>query len=182
MVDFAYQDMFPLGEDRTEYRLLTKDFVNTSSFEGKEILTIDAAGLTLLSRQAFTDVSHLLRPSHLKLLNKIINDPESSANDKYVALEMLKNAVISSEGIFPMCQDTGTAIIMGKKGQQVWTGSSDEEALARGVFEAYTENNLRYSQNAPLTMYEEINTGCNLPAQIEIYATELISRTHFISS
>ncbi len=172
MVEFEYQDMFPIGEDTTEYRLLTNKLIGTSSFNGKEILTIEPDGLALVSRQAFTDVSHLLRPSHLKLLKKIIDDSESSANDKYVALEMLKNAVISSEGVFPMCQDTGTAIIMGKKGQQVWTGFSDEEEIARGVFEAYTENNLRYSQNAPLTMYEEINTGCNLPAQIEVYAAQ----------
>ncbi len=172
MVEFEYQDMFPIGEDTTEYRLLTNKFIGTSSFNGKEILTIEPDGLSLVSRQAFTDVSHLLRPSHLKLLRKIIDDSESSANDKYVALELLKNAVISSEGVFPMCQDTGTAIIMGKKGQQVWTGFSDKEAIARGVFEAYTENNLRYSQNAPLTMYDEINTGCNLPAQIEVFAAQ----------
>ncbi len=172
MVEFAYQDMFPLGKDTTEYRLLTKDFVDTSTCEGKDLLTIRPEGLTLLSKSAFRDVSHLLRSSHLKLLKKIIDDPESSANDKYVALEMLKNAVISSEGVFPMCQDTGTALIMGEKGQQIWTGYSDEEALSKGVFEAYKENNLRYSQNSPLTMYEEVNTGTNLPAQIELYATE----------
>jgi fumarate hydratase, class I len=123
-----------------------------------------------LAEEAFRDLSHLLRPSHLKLLAKILNDPESSANDRYVALEMLKNAVIAAEGEVPMCQDTGTAVIVGKKGQQVWTGFDDKEALSRGVYNAYTRNNLRYSQNAPLTMYEEKNTGCNLPAQIELEA------------
>jgi len=172
MVEFAYQEMFPLGDDKTEYRLLTKDHVSAGNFDGEEILRIEPQGLTLLAEQAFRDVSHLLRPSHLKLLSEIFNDPESSENDRYVALEMLKNAVISAEGVFPMCQDTGTAIVMGKKGQNVRTGFCDEEALSRGVFNAYTKNNLRYSQNAPLTMYEEKNTGCNLPAQIELYATE----------
>ncbi len=172
MADFAYQEMFPLGEDSTEYRLLTKDHVSVKVFEGKDILKIEAQGLTLLTEQAFGDIAFMLRPSHLKLLAAISDDPESSDNDRYVALEMLKNAVISAEGIFPMCQDTGTAIVMGKKGQQVWTGFCDEEAISRGVFDAYTKNYLRYSQNAPLTMYEEKNTGCNLPAQIELYATE----------
>jgi fumarate hydratase, class I len=172
MADFAYQEMFPLGEDSTEYRLLTKDHVSVKMFEGKDILKIEAQGLTLLTEQAFGDIAFMLRPSHLKLLAAISDDPESSDNDRYVALEMLKNAVISAEGIFPMCQDTGTAIVMGKKGQQVWTGFCDEEAISRGVFDAYTKNYLRYSQNAPLTMYEEKNTGCNLPAQIELYATE----------
>ena len=172
MVEFAYQEMFPLGEDTTEYRLLTKDHVSSLAFEGAEILKIAPEGLTLLAEQAFKDVSHLLRPSHLALLAKILDDPESSDNDRYVALEMLKNAVISAEGVFPMCQDTGTAVVIGKKGQQVWTGFSDEEALSKGIFNAYTTNNLRYSQNAPLTMFDEKNTGCNLPAQLELYATE----------
>jgi len=164
--------MFPLGDDTTEYRLLTKDHVSLKSFEDAQIVQIAPEGLTLLARQAFIDVSHLMRPTHLKQVAKILDDPESSDNDKYVALEMLKNAVISAEGVFPMCQDTGTAIVMGKKGQQVWTGYSDEEAISKGVFNAYTTKNLRYSQNAPLTMYEEKNTGCNLPAQIEIHATK----------
>ncbi|MBU0544741.1 MAG: fumarate hydratase [Proteobacteria bacterium] len=172
MADFKYQDMFPLGKDTTEYRLLTNKFVAASDFDGKRIVKIEPEGLTLLAEEAFKDVSHLLRPSHLEQLSLILEDPESSENDRYVALEMIKNAVISAEGVFPMCQDTGTAIVMGKKGQQVWTGYSDEEAISRGVFNAYTKNNLRYSQNAPLTMFEEQNTGCNLPAQIEIYATE----------
>ena len=172
MEEFSYQDMFPVGDDYTEYRLLTQEHIVSKSFEGSDIVKIDSEGLTLLAEQAFRDISFLLRPSHLKLLAKIVDDPESSDNDKYVALEMLKNAVISAEGIFPMCQDTGTAIITGKKGQQIWTTSSDEEALSRGVFNAYTKNNLRYSQLAPLTMYDEKNTGCNLPAQIELYATQ----------
>ncbi len=172
MAEFAFQEMFPLGEDTTEYRFLTKNHVETISFEGKEILKVEPEGLALLAEQAFRDVSHLLRPSHMKLLAKIQDDPDSSNNDKYVALELIKNAVISSEGVFPMCQDTGTAIIMGKKGQQVWTDGNDEKALSEGIFYAYTENNLRYSQNAPLTMYEEKNTGCNLPAQIDLYATK----------
>jgi fumarate hydratase class I len=172
MIEFRYQDMFPLGDDTTGYRRLTDDHVYTDSFKGNEILTITPEGLTLLAEHAFKDVSHLLRPSHLSLLAKILDDPESSDNDRFVALEMLKNAVISADGIFPMCQDTGTAIAMGKKGQQVWTGYCDEEALSKGIFNAYTTNNLRYSQNAPLTMYDEVNTGCNLPAQIEIYAVE----------
>ena len=172
MTDFKYQEMFPIGEDTTEYRLLTQEHVSLKSFEDIEILKIASEGLELLAEQALTDVSHLLRPSHLKLLAKILDDPESSENDRYVALEMLKNAVISAEGEFPMCQDTGTAVVLGKKGQQVWTGFLDEEAISKGIFNAYTKNNLRYSQNAPLTMYDEKNTGCNLPAQIELYATQ----------
>ncbi|MFO7688850.1 MAG: fumarate hydratase, partial [Desulfobacterales bacterium] len=170
MPEFAYQEMFPLAQDTAEYRRLTADHVGGATFEGQEILKIAPAGLTLLAEQAFTDVAHLLRPTHLKLLAKILKDPEASDNDRYVALEMIKNAVISADGIFPMCQDTGTAVIIGKKGQQVWTGGDDERALAEGVFNAYTRNNLRYSQNAALSMFEEKNTGCNLPAQIELYA------------
>ncbi|MDH3343884.1 MAG: fumarate hydratase, partial [Desulfobacteraceae bacterium] len=164
MMEFEYQEMFPLGDDTTEYRMLTDAHVSVDTFKGAEMLTAAPEGLTLLAEQAFKDVSHLLRPSHLELLAKILDDPESSDNDRYVALEMLKNAVISAEGVFPMCQDTGTAIVMGKKGQQVWTGASDEQALSKGIFNAYTSNNLRYSQNAPLTLYDEVNTGCNLPA------------------
>ena len=171
MTDFKYQEMFPLGDDTTEYRLLTEEHVSLKSFEDGEILKIAPKGLELLAEQAFTDVSHLLRPSHLRLVAKILDDPKSSDNDRYVALEMLKNAVIAAEGEFPMCQDTGTAVVIGKKGQRVWTGFLEEEAISRGIFNAYTKNNLRYSQNAPLTMYDEKNTGCNLPAQIELYAT-----------
>ncbi len=172
MTEFSYQNMFPLGDDYTKYRLLTQKHVVSKSFEGLDIVKIDSGGLTLLAEQAFKDVSHLLRPSHFKLLAKILDDPESSDNDRYVALEMLKNAVISAQGVFPVCQDTGTAIVIGKKGQQVWTGFSDEQALSKGIFNAYAKNNLRYSQLAPLTMYKEKNTGCNLPAQIELYAAE----------
>ena len=170
--EFVYQDPFPLSDDPTEYRLLTTDYVSTGEFGGKEITIIAPDGLTLLAEEAFKDVSHLLRTSHLKGLKEIIDDPGASDNDGYVALELLKNAVIAAEGEFPLCQDTGTAIVMGKKGQQVWTGYSDEEALSKGIFKAYTERNLRYSQNVPLSMYEEKNTGCNLPAQIELYATQ----------
>ncbi len=172
MTHFKYTEMFPIGDDTAEYKKLTSDYISLKEFDGNKILVIEPEGLALLSEQAFTVVAHLLRPTHLKLLSKILDAPESSDNDKYVALEMLKNAVISSDGIFPMCQDTGTAVIIGKKGQNVWTGSSDEEALSRGVFNAYTKNNLRYSQNAALSMYEEKNTGCNLPAQIELYAVK----------
>jgi fumarate hydratase class I len=171
MADFKYQDMFPVTEDTTEYRLLTKDHVSTAKFDGTEVLKVSANGLTQVAEQAFHDVSHMLRPSHLKLLAAILDDPESSANDRYVALELLKNAVIAAEGIFPMCQDTGTAIVHGKKGQQVWTDGVDEAAISRGVYNAYTRGNLRYSQNAPLNIYDEKNTGCNLPAQIDLHAT-----------
>lgn len=171
-MDFIYQDPYPLDEDKTEYRLVSDEYVTTDSFNDRSILKVKPEGLTLMAETAFRDASHLLRPSHLEQWAAILNDPEASGNDRYVALEMIKNAVIAAGMEFPMCQDTGTAIIMGKKGQQVWTGFSDEEALARGVFNAYTRLNLRYSQNAPLTMYEETNTGCNLPAQIELYATE----------
>ncbi len=172
MTDFFYQEMFPVTEDPTTYRLLAEDHVSTAAFDGTQIVKVTPQGLTELAETAFKDVSHLLRTSHLAQLRKIIEDPESSGNDRYVALEMLKNAVISADFIFPMCQDTGTAIIMGKKGQRVWTDFSDEAALSRGVFNAYTKNNLRYSQNAPLSMYEEVNTKCNLPAQIDIHAVE----------
>ena len=172
MQEFIFETMFPLAKDDTEYRKISGDFVSLENFASNQMLKIDPRGLTLLAEKAFRDVSHLYRTSHLEQLAKILNDPEASANDRYVALEMLKNAVISADGIFPMCQDTGTAIIIGKKGQLVWTGGGDEKALARGVFKAYTKGNLRYSQNAPLTMYEEKNTGCNLPAQIELYAVD----------
>ena len=158
MVEFQYEELLPLGKDDTTYRLLTADHVTTVQFEGQTVLKVAPEGLELLAEAAFKDVSHLLRPAHLAQLGKIFNDPDSSENDRYVALEMLKNAVISAEMEFPMCQDTGTAIVMGKKGQQVWTGFSDEKALSKGVFNAYTRGNLRYSQNAPLSMYEEKNT------------------------
>ncbi len=171
MTDFHFQPLFEFGPDETPYRLLTTDYITKASFEGRQILKIAPEALTLLADQAFTDTSHLLRTAHLEQLAAILKDPESSPNDRYVALEFLKNAVISAEMEYPMCQDTGTAIIIGKKGQLVWTGFDDEEALSRGVYQAYQRNNLRYSQNAPLDMYTEKNTGTNLPAQIDIYAT-----------
>jgi fumarate hydratase class I len=171
MTAFNYQDMFPLGEDTTDYRLITTDGIQTATFNGRDITVIRPEALSALTEAAFRDVSHLYRTKHLEALRRILDDPEASQNDRFVALEMLKNAVIAAEGEFPMCQDTGTAIVMGKKGQQVWTDASDEEALSQGVFNAYTQTNLRYSQNAPLTMFEEKNTGCNLPAQIDLYAT-----------
>lgn len=171
MVEFNYEKMFPLGDDTTEYRLVSAEGVSIKSFDRDELLVVTPEALILAAQEGFKDVNHLYRSSHLKQLAAILDDPESSDNDRYVALQMLKNAVIAAQWEFPMCQDTGTAIIMGKKGQQVWTGSDDEAALARGAFNAYVTGNLRYSQNAPQTMYEEKNTACNLPAQIEIYAT-----------
>jgi fumarate hydratase class I len=170
MVDFVFQEMFPLADDSTAYRHLSDEHLSLTSVDGNDVLIVAPEGLTHIAEQAFNDVSHLLRASHLQQLADIFKDPESSANDKFVALELLKNAVVAAEGEFPMCQDTGTAIIVGKKGQQIWTGYSDEAALSKGVFNAYTKGNLRYSHNAPLSMFEETNTGCNLPAQIELYA------------
>ena len=170
--EFKYQHPFPLGPDDTEYYLLTKDYVSVSEFEGKPILKIAPEGLSLMARQAFRDVSFLLRRAHNEQVAKILSDPEASENDKYVALTFLRNAEVACKGKLPLCQDTGTAIIHGEKGQQVWTGFCDEEALSRGVFDTYTQENLRYSQNAPLNMYDEVNTKCNLPAQIDIEATE----------
>jgi len=171
MSGFNYIELLKSRKDTTEYRLLTKNYISLSNFEGKKVLKIGQEALTLLAKEAFTDVSFYLRASHLRQLSKIIQYKESSKNDKYVAVELLKNAIISAEGIYPMCQDTGTAIIMGKKGERVYTGSIDKRALSEGVFQAYMNNNLRYSQNIPITMYEEKNTENNLPAQIEIYST-----------
>ena len=170
-MEFKYAPMFQLGKDETEYYLLTKDHVSVSEFEGHPILKVDADGLTMMAQQAFHDVSFMLRRTHNEQVAKILRDPEASANDKYVALTFLRNAEVAAKGELPLCQDTGTAIIHGEKGQQVWTGFCDEEALSRGVFNTYTECNLRYSQNAPLDMYNEVNTKCNLPAQIDIEAT-----------
>ena len=170
--EFKYAPMFQLGKDDTEYYLLTKDGVSVSEFEGKPILKVSPEALTMLANAAFRDVNFLLRRSHNEQVAKILADPEASENDKYVALTFLRNAEVASKGQLPFCQDTGTAIIHGEKGQQVWTGFCDEEALSKGVYKTYTEENLRYSQNAPLTMYEEVNTRCNLPAQIDIEATE----------
>jgi len=165
-----FEEMFPIKKDPSDYRLLTRAHISLKCFEGSEIIAIEPEGLSLLAETAFTDLSHMLRASHLKLVSGILDDPESSENDRYVANQLLKNAVIAAEGVFPLCQDTGTAIVMGKKGRQIWTASSDEAALSQGILKAYSKNNLRYSQNAPLTMYEEKNTGNNLPAQIELYA------------
>lgn len=170
--EFHYQPMFDLGKDKTEYYLLTKDHVSVSEFEGHPILKIEKEGLTKMTNAAFRDVSFLLRRAHNEQVRKILDDPEASENDKYVALTFLRNAEISAKGQLPICQDTGTAIIHGEKGQQVWTGYCDEEAISKGVYKTYTEENLRYSQNAPLDMYNEINTKCNLPAQIDIEACE----------
>ena len=172
--EFHYQPMFDLGPDKTEYYLLTKDYVSVSEFEGKPILKIEKEGLTAMANAAFRDVSFLLRRAHNEQVAKILNDPEASDNDKYVALTFLRNAEVSAKGKLPLCQDTGTAIIHGEKGQQVWTGFCDEEALSLGVYKTYTEENLRYSQNAPLDMYNEVNTRCNLPAQIDTEAERTV--------
>ncbi len=169
---FEYHPMFALGADDTPYRKLTGDYVSTAEFDGKTILKVEAEALRLLAAEAYKDVSHLLRPGHLKQLASILEDPEASANDRFVAYDLLKNANIAAGGVLPMCQDTGTAIVMGKKGQNVWTGGGDMEALSQGVFEAYTQLNLRYSQVSPVSMYEETNTRNNLPAQIDLYAEE----------
>ena len=170
--DFKYAPMFQMGKDTTEYRLLTKDGVTTADFEGKEIVKVSKEALTLLAQQAFHDVEFMLRREHNLQVAAILNDPDASENDKYVALQFLRNAEVAARGILPFCQDTGTAIIHGEKGQQVWTDFEDEEALSRGVYNTFTQDNLRYSQNAPLNMYDEVNTRCNLPAQIDIEATE----------
>ena len=169
---FKYQPMFEHGTDTTEYYLLTKDYVSVSEFEGTPILKVAKEGLTAMANAAFRDVSFMLRRSHNEQVAKILADPEASDNDKYVALTFLRNAEVAAKGVLPFCQDTGTAIIHGEKGQQVWTGYCDEEALSEGVYKTYTEENLRYSQNAPLNMYDEVNTKCNLPAQIDIEATQ----------
>jgi len=167
-----FAEMFPLSGDDTEYTKISSDYVGTGTFNGKEIVTVAPEALTLIAREAVRNISHLLRPAHLKQVRAILDDPEASDNDKFVALDLLKNANIAAGGVFPMCQDTGTAIIMGKKGQQVWTGFNDAAALSQGVAEAYKNLNLRYSQVSPTDMYEEVNTGNNLPAQIDLYATE----------
>ena len=170
--DFKYAPMFQMGKDDTEYRLLSKDGVSTADFEGHEILKVSKEALTLLAQQAFHDCEFMLRRAHNEQVAAILRDPEASENDKYVALQFLRNAETAVKGVLPFCQDTGTAIIHGEKGQQVWTGFEDEEALSLGVYNTYTQDNLRYSQNAPLNMYDEVNTRCNLPAQIDIEAVE----------
>ena len=169
---FHYQEPFPLGPDTTEYQLITKDYVKVENWNGHEMLVVDPEALTVIANVASHNCSFMLRREHNEMVAKILNDPEASENDKFVALTMLRNAEVAAKGILPFCQDTGTSICAGYKGQQVWTGCDDEEKISLGVYKTYTENNLRYSQNAPLTMYDEVNTGCNLPAQIEIHATE----------
>ena len=170
MPDFAYSDLLPLGQDETEYRLVTSEGVSTVEAAGRSFLQVEPEALRLLTAEAMHDIAHYLRTSHLTQLASIMNDPEASPNDRFVALDLLKNANIAAGGVLPMCQDTGTAIVMGKRGQHVLTDGADESHIARGVFDAYTKLNLRYSQMAPLTMWDEKNTGSNLPAQIELYA------------
>ena len=168
--EFTYQDLLPIGEDKTEYRLLTKEGLETFKAEGREFLKVSGEAISNLTQVAIHDISHYLRAEHLQQLANILTDPESSANDRFVALDLLKNANISAGGVLPMCQDTGTAIVMGKKGQQVLTDEKDEISISKGVYDAFTKLNLRYSQLAPVSTWEEKNTGNNLPAQIEIYS------------
>ncbi|WP_428696661.1 fumarate hydratase [Stappia sp.] len=168
--DYRHSTLFPLGEDPTPYRKLTADFVSTASFNGEEVLVVDPEGMRLLAEEAFADINHYLRPGHLAQLRKILDDPEATENDKFVAFDLLKNANISAHGVLPMCQDTGTAIVMGKKGRRVWTDGSDEAKLAEGARDAYFKKNLRYSQLAPISMFEEKNTSTNMPAQVELYS------------
>ena len=170
MSEFTYSPMLPTAEDDTPYKCISTDFVKTTEIDGRTFIQVDPAGLTLLAEQAMADVSHLLRPGHLAQLRAILDDPEATQNDRFVALEMLKNAVISAEGVLPMCQDTGTALVNGTRGERVLTGGGDGEALSRGIYNTYQSHNLRFSQLAPLTMFEEKNTANNLPAQIDIAA------------
>lgn len=169
---FHYQEMFPMSKDNTEYYHLTSDYVKVENWGGHDVLVVDPEALTVLSRQATHDNAFMLRREHNEMVAKILHDPEASQNDKFVALTMLRNAEVAAKGQLPFCQDTGTAICIGKKGQNVYTGGHDEERISKGVYLTYTENNLRYSQNAPLNMYDEVNTGCNLPAQIDLYAVD----------
>ena len=169
---FKYQPMFPLGPDTTEYYHLTSDYVKVENWNGHEMLVVDPEALRVLARQCTHDNAFMLRREHNALVAKILSDPEASENDKFVALTMLRNAEVAAKGQLPFCQDTGTAVIHGEKGQNVWTGGGDEEQLSHGVYDTYTTDNLRYSQNAPLNMYDEVNTGCNLPAQIDIHAVD----------
>lgn len=172
MSEFAYSPLLPLGPDETEYRLVSTDGVSTFEADGHTFLKVEAEALTTLAQEAFHDIAHYLRPSHLAMLAKILDDPEASGNDRFVATELLRNANIAAAGVLPMCQDTGTAIVMGKKGERVVTFADDGEALSRGVYNTYNTSNLRYSQVAPVSMFEEYNTANNLPAQIEIYSKE----------
>ncbi|MGE6979930.1 class I fumarate hydratase FumA [Kluyvera intermedia] len=169
---FFYQNPFPLAHDDTEYYLLSREHVCVSEFDGQEVLKVAPEALTLLAQQAFHDAAFMLRPSHQQQVAAILSDPQASENDKYVALQFLRNSEIAAKGVLPTCQDTGTAIIMGKKGQRVWTGGGDEAALSQGVYNTYISDNLRYSQNAALDMYKEVNTGTNLPAQIDLYSVD----------
>ena len=171
MSEFRYVDQFPLGEDTTEYRQLTKEHVSLGSFDCQEILKVAPKALSLVAAEAFREISFFYREKHLRQVAAILDDPEASKNDRGVALSLLKNAEIASKGELPMCQDTGTATIIAKKGQRVWTGVKDEEHLARGIYETYLKENLRYSQTLPVSTYEEKNSGTNLPGQIDIYAT-----------
>ncbi len=170
--EFQYQSMFPVAESATPWTQLSTDHVQVVDFDGQRVLKVAPQALSLLANEAFRACSHLLRPGHLAQLRAILDDPEASSNDKFVAYDLLKNANIASGGVLPMCQDTGTAVILGKKGQAVWTGGGDAEALSRGVYRSFTEGNLRYSQLAPLSTFEEVNTGSNLPAQIDLYAVD----------
>ncbi len=172
MAEFVYQDPFPLAKDTTQYRLVTDQHGSVSNFDGEEVLKVEPEALTRLARAAMRDASFLLRSAHLEQVASILDDPEASDNDKNVALAMLRNAEVAANGVLPLCQDTGTATVVAKKGQRVWTGARDEEFLSKGIFETYAEENLRYSQTSPLTMYEEKNSGNNLPAQIDVYATD----------
>src|SRR3954470_6931114 len=172
MPEFAYTELLPLGPDHTMYRLLTTEGVSTVETPAGTFLQVDPSALTVLTQTAMRDIAHLLRPAHLQQLRHILDDPEASDNDRFVALDLLKNACIAAGGVLPMCQDTGTAIVMGKKGERVVTGGGDEEAIARGVFDTYQTSNLRYSQMAPVNFWDEVNTKNNLPAQIELYATD----------
>ncbi len=172
MADFTYQKPYPVLKDDTRYRLLTKDYISVTECEGRQILKVAPEGLELLAREAFTDVSFYLRASHLEKLAKILEDPEATDNDRFVAHTMLLNQVVSAEGELPTCQDTGTAIVIGKKGENVFTGTNDAKHISKGIYDTYTDKNLRYSQVVPFTMFEERNTGTNLPAQIDIYAEE----------
>src|SRR4249919_3537006 len=167
---YKHTPLFPLGKDTTTYRKISSDGVRVETIMGREVLVVSHEAMRALSEAAFTDINHLLRPGHLASLKSIVEDPEASDNDKFVAFDFLKNANIAAGGVLPMCQDTGTAIIMGKKGRLVWTEGGDEAALAEGIRDAYLKRNLRYSQLAPLSMFEETNTRTNLPAQIELYA------------
>ncbi len=171
MAEFAYEDLLPIGPDETSYRLLTTEGVRTVEGPGgRTFLEVDPEALRLLTAEAMHDIAHFLRPAHLAQLRRIVDDPEASNNDRFVALDLLKNANIAAAGVLPMCQDTGTAVVMGKRGQHVLTEGTDERAVAHGVYDAYTRLNLRYSQMAPVTTWEERNTGSNLPAQVELYA------------